>query len=201
VTARGKLIAFEGGEGSGKSTQARRLAERLDAVLTREPGGTVVGQALRTVLLDPDTVGLSARAETLLMAADRAQHVHEVIDPALEAGRDVVTDRYIGSSLAYQGFGRNQRWEEVRELSLWATDGLWADLTILLDVPPDVAARRLDAAPDRFEGEGGAFHERVAEGFRYFAGHLSNWVRIDGTAAEDVVAEAVWSAMMTRWPR
>ncbi len=196
----GRFIAFEGGEGCGKSTQSRRLAERLGAVLTHEPGGTVIGEALRAVLLDPATVGLSYRAETLLMAADRAQHVHEVIDPAITAGRDVVTDRFIGSSLAYQGFGRNQRWEEVRELSLWATDGLWADLTILLDVPPELAAHRLGAAPDRFEGEGAEFHQRVAEGFRYLAGHLSNWVLIDGSADEDVVADAVWSAIMAKWP-
>jgi dTMP kinase len=197
---RGRFIAFEGGEGCGKSTQSRRLAARLGAVLTREPGGTKIGEALRAVLLDPGTIDLSVRAETLLMAADRAQHVHEVIAPALDAGRDVVTDRYIGSSLAYQGSGRNQKWEEVRELSLWATDGLWADLTILLDVPPELAARRLGAAPDRFEGEGAEFHERVAEGFRYFAGQLPSWVVIDGSAEEDVVADAVWSAIMARWP-
>jgi dTMP kinase len=197
---RGRFIAFEGGEGCGKSTQSRRLAERIGAVLTREPGGTTVGSALRAVLLDPATADLSPRAEALLMAADRAQHVHEVIDPALDAGTDVVTDRYIGSSLAYQGFGRNMKWEEIQEISRWAVDGLWPDLTILLDVPLDIARARLGSAPDRFERESTAFHQRVAEGFRYFAGHIPGWVVIDGSLDEDVVADAVWSAMMARWP-
>jgi dTMP kinase len=128
----GRFIAFEGGEGTGKSTQARRLAERLGARLTREPGGTPAGDRIRALLLDPSTGELDARAEALLLAADRAQHVATVIRPALDAGEDVVTDRYEGSSLAYQGHGRGLPLEEVLRISGWATGGLRPDLVVLL---------------------------------------------------------------------
>ncbi len=170
---RGRFIAFEGGEASGKSTQAAHLAETLGALLTREPGGTNLGRQIRELVLDP-TVGepVDVRAEALLLAADRAQHVATVIRPALESGRDVVTDRYSGSSLAYQGYGRGLDVAEVRDLCDWAGDGLWPDLVILLDVPADVAQHRLDVAghgPDRMEAAGAEFHRRVAEGFRALA--------------------------------
>ncbi len=169
TTGRGRFIAFEGGEGSGKSTQARRLAQFLDAVLTREPGGTEVGAQLRAILLDPATTGLSSRAEALLMAADRAQHVREVVEPALAAGRHVVTDRFAGSSIAYQGYGRGLDPDEVRRLSEWATDGVWPDLVVLLDLDASIASTRLGSRPDRFEEEGADFHERVTAGFRALA--------------------------------
>jgi dTMP kinase len=199
VTAR--FIAFEGGEGSGKSTQAARLAARLGAVLTREPGGTPLGARLRAVLLDPAT-RLTDRAEALLMAADRAQHVADVIRPELAAGRSVVTDRYIGSSLAYQGFGRGLPVDEVRWLSEWATGGLWPDLVVLLDVPAEVATRRLAGGrPDRLEAAGEAFHRRVGEGFRTLAaGDPHRWVVVDGTPDMDEVEERIWSMVTEQCP-
>ena len=193
---RGRFIAFEGGEASGKSTQAARLADRLGAVLTREPGGTVVGARIRALLLDPATTGLDPRAEALLMAADRAQHVAEVVRPALAAGTDVVTDRYAYSSLAYQGFGRRLPVEEVRSLSAWATGDLWPDLVVLLDVPDAVAAARMDREHDRLEAEGDGFHDRVVAGFRSLAAaEPDRWVVIDGAGTVDEVAAAVDAAV------
>ncbi len=190
--SRGRFIAFEGGEGCGKSTQAARLAGALDAVLTREPGATAVGAALRALLLDPATGPVDPRAEALLMAADRAQHVAEVVRPALDAGRHVVTDRYAGSSLAYQGFGRGLPVAEVRRLSAWGTDDLWPDLVVLLVVPADVAARRLGEDLDRFEQEGDGFHARIDAGFRSLAADdPDRWVVVDGSASPDEVAAAV----------
>ena len=197
---RGRFLAFEGGEACGKSTQAARLAERLDAVLTREPGGTAVGARMRAVLLDPDTQ-LSDRAEALLMAADRAQHVAEVVGPALDAGRHVVTDRYAGSSLAYQGHGRGLPLDEVRLLSEWATCGLWPDVTVLLDVPLDVATARQTGRPDRLEAAGPDFHRRVGDGFRTLARqHPDSWVVVDGTLGPDEVEKLVWAAVVERCP-
>jgi dTMP kinase len=199
------LIAFEGGEGTGKSTQARVLAERLgaDTVLTREPGATRVGAAIRALLLDadPGPAGLDPRAEALLMAADRAQHVAELIGPALAAGRPVVTDRYVGSSLAYQGHGRELGVEAVRALSAFATGGLDADVVVLLTVPPAVRAERLAArgvAADRLEREGGDFHDRVEAGFASLAAADPRWVTVDGDGTVEVVAERVWAAVASR---
>lgn len=190
-----KLIAFEGGEACGKSTQAAILAARLGAVLTREPGGTGVGEQVRALLLDPAVGGLDARAEALLLAAARAQHVAQVVGPGLAAGRHVVTDRFSHSSLAYQGYGRGLPLDEVRRLSEWATAGLWPDVVVLLDLPAaDALARR--GPPDRFEAEDGAFHERVVAGFRELAGaepHL--WRIVDGRGAVAEVAERVWEAV------
>jgi dTMP kinase len=195
----GRLIAFEGGEGIGKSTQAERLACRLEAVLTREPGGTDVGERVRELLLDRSVVGLDARAEALLMAAARAHHVATVVRPALEAGRDVVTDRFSHSSLAYQGYGRGLDVEELRDLSTWATDGLWPDLVVLLDVPgAEAAARRerIGHVPDRLEAEADEFHQRVVEGFRAMAAaDPGGWVVVDGTGDPDEVAERVRAAV------
>ena len=192
---RGRLIAFEGGEGIGKSTQAERLAAHLDAVLTREPGGTGVGERVRELLLDRRVEGLDPRAEALLMAAARAQHVASVIVPALEAGRDVVTDRYSHSSLAYQGYGRGLDLAELRDLSTWATADLWPDLVVLLDVPIGEATARRERvghAPDRLEAEDAAFHRRVVEGFRAMAAaEPERWLVIDGTGRADDVTDRV----------
>jgi len=196
---RGTFIAFEGGEACGKSTQSARLAAALGAVLTREPGGTEIGAKLRAVLLDPATRNLSDRAEALLMAADRAQHVAEVVEPALAAGRHVVTDRFAGSSIAYQGFGRGLEVEEIRRLSLWATGGVWPDLIVFLEVPEAESDRRLGAARDRMEAEPAAFHSAVIEGFRAQAkAEPERWVVIDGSGTIDEVASAVAAAVAER---
>ena len=194
--SRGRFVAFEGGEACGKSTQAALLAGRLDALLTREPGGTDIGERVRELLLDPRVAGLDPRAEALLMAAARAQHVAEVVAPALAAGRHVVTDRFAHSSLAYQGYGRGLPVDEVRELSAWASGGLWPDVVILLDVPDHVARARLGAL-DRFEAEGDGFHERVVAGFRIMAA-AEGWVVVDGVGSVDEVAERVWDAARER---
>ncbi|CAN5771046.1 hypothetical protein BH24ACT3_BH24ACT3_01080 [soil metagenome] len=189
--AGGRLIALEGGEGCGKSTQARLLAASLGAVLTHEPGGTAVGGRLRDILLDP-TVELGARTEALLMAADRAEHVATVVRPALERGCDVVTDRFIGSSLAYQGHGRDLPVDEVRSLSAWATGGLDADLVVFLDVPAWVAATRRRRPHDRLDAAGVEFHRRVLDGFaRLAADDPARWVAVDGTGSVEAVATAV----------
>lgn len=176
MTGRGLFIAFEGGEASGKSTQAARLAARLGAVLTREPGGTPLGERIRDLLLSDE---MDARTEALLMAAARAQHVAEVIAPALAAGRHVVTDRFTASSLAYQGAARGLGIEDVRALSTFATAGLQPDLYVLLDVPLSVASARRPPTDDRFEGEDSAFHERVRDGFRSLVD--DRWLVVDGT--------------------
>jgi dTMP kinase len=196
-----RLIAFEGGEGCGKSTQSQRLADRLGALATHEPGGTPIGAAIRHLLLDPATEGLDSRAEALLMAADRAQHVAEVIKPALAAGRHVVTDRFAGSSLAYQGYGRGLPVEEVERMSRWAAGGVWPDLVILLEVPLEVAAGRLDRDPDRFEAEDQAFHRRVGEGFRALAAAEPElWAAVDGTGTTSAVEGRVWQVVVERFP-
>ena len=190
------LIAFEGGEGTGKSTQAARLADRLGAVLTREPGGTALGSRIRGLVLDPANRELADRAEALLMAADRAQHVAEVIRPALDANRIVVTDRFAGSSLAYQSYGRGLPLDEVEHLSRWATDGVWPDLVVLLDVPEAVAEERLGAERDRMEEVGDGFHGRVVAGFRALAAaDPDRWVVVDGTGSVDDVADRVWAVV------
>ena len=195
---RGRFIAFEGGEASGKSTQATLLADRIDALLTREPGGTRLGATVRTLLLDPDDTAMCDRAEALLFAADRAQHVHEVIAPALEAGRHVVTDRFAASSFAYQSFGRGLPLAQIEALSAFAVDGIWPDLTILLVVPPEVAEARLGAL-DRLEGAGDGFHRRVADGFESMAAaDPDRWVRIDAAGTIDAVAARVEAAVVGR---
>jgi dTMP kinase len=193
------LIAFEGGEAVGKSTQARLLADRLDARLTFEPGATDVGGRLRSLMLDLSGPPLSPRAEALLMAADRAQHVAEVIRPALEAGTHVVTDRFIGSSLAYQGFGRHLGVDEVLALSLFATGGLQCDLVVLLEVSDQVARSRQDSPSDRIEAEAADFHQRVLDGYQALAEqNPDQWVVIDGDRPVQEVAEAVYAVVWER---
>ena len=192
-----RFIVFEGGEGNGKSTQAALLAERLGAVLTHEPGGTSIGARIRGIVLDP-TVGaeLDARAETLLMAADRAQHVAEVIRPALARGVDVVSDRFTGSTLAYQGFARGLEVGELARLSQWAAAGLEPDVVILLDVPSGVAAARMKHDRDRMEAAGDEFHRRVAEGYRALAAaDPDRWRVVDGSGTVDDVAARVGKAL------
>ena len=196
TASRGRLIALEGIDGCGKSTQARILADRLDAVATFEPGATPLGASLRTLLLDRDGAAVSTRAEALLMAADRAEHVDEVIVPALESGRWVVTDRYASSTLAYQGYGRGLDRGELDALVDWATGGLRPDLTVLLDVPVDVAAHRRSGADDRMEGEGSAFQRRVAEGYLELASEANgSWLVVDAAGPVESVAGVIWEAV------
>lgn len=191
-----RLIVFEGGEGSGKSTQAALLAARLGAVLTHEPGGTEIGARIRSVVLDP-VVGtvLDVRAEALLMAADRAQHVAEVIRPALARGDDVVSDRFTGSTLAYQGYARGLPVDELVWLSAWATAGLEPDIVILLDVPAEVAVTRMKREPDRMEAAGDEFHRRVAEGYRLLAAaDPRRWRVVEGSGSVQEVEALVMKA-------
>jgi dTMP kinase len=195
--SRGSFVAFEGGEACGKSTQAARLAARRGALLTREPGGTALGERVRSLFLDPATGHVEPRAEALLVAAARAQHVAEVIEPTLAAGRDVVTDRFTGSSLAYQGFGRGLPVEEVRALSSFATGGVDPDLYVLLTVSPEVAAIRLGSERDRLESAGDDFHARVADGYLALA-EQEGWLVVDGSGTPDEVERSVWAAVSGR---
>jgi dTMP kinase len=199
----GKFIAFEGGEGGGKSTQAARLVHRLneagiETVQTREPGGTPLGSAIRSLLLSTDNVGMDPRAEALLYAADRAHHVGTVVLPALERGAWVITDRYIDSSLAYQGAGRGHDPAKIVELSMWAARGLMPDLTVVLDIDPSAGLGRAGrrAALDRFELEGDAFHVAVRDAFlRFAAAAPDRYAVIDASGTQDAVAEAVTAAV------
>src|SRR4051794_23301092 len=196
---RGRFVAFEGGEACGKSTQASRLAAHRGALLTREPGGTPLGERVRAIFLDPATGDIDGRAEALLVAAARAQHVAEVIEPALAAGRDVVTDRFTGSSLAYQGFGRGLPVEEVRALSTFAGRGVEPDLYVLLEVPAEVAAARLGIDRDRMESAGDDFHDRVRRGYADLA-RAEGWVIVDGSGPPDEVERLVQDAVAARLP-
>jgi dTMP kinase len=198
----GRLIALEGIDGSGKTTQARLLAGAVGAstVTTAEPGSTAVGVKLRSLLLDPSLPSLDARTETLLLCADRAQHVAEVIGPALAAGRWVVTDRFSGSTLAYQGYGHGLDVGELRRLVDWASGGIAPDLNVLVDVPVEEGHRRRgDAAPDRMEGLDAAFHRRVRNGYVALAEADSDrWAVVDGTGDVADVAARILAAVAAR---
>lgn len=190
------FIALEGIDGSGKTTQAARLAATLgeQTLLVREPGGTTAGERIRKLLKDGEVM-LDPMAELLLFLAARAQLVSEVIRPAIEAGRDVVCDRFGDSSIAYQGVARGLGAERVEELCDLATGGLWPDLTLLLRLHPEVAAERIAAegrAPDRFEGEGMELQRLVAEGYEDVAGRYPDRVRVvDASGDPDQVHAAV----------
>ena len=199
MARRGRFIVLEGGEGCGKSTQAALLAARLGAELTREPGGTPIGEQIRAILLDRSLGHLDARAELLLMGAARAQHVAERIRPTLEAGRDVVCDRFSGSTLAYQGFGRGLALGVVEAACALAADGLDPDLTVLLEVPAPLAASRRCGSPDRIEAEDDAFHARVSAGFaRLAARDTEHWAVLDGTGTREEVHARVVAAVAGR---
>ncbi|MEN3273273.1 MAG: dTMP kinase [Actinomycetota bacterium] len=190
---RGRFIAFEGGEACGKSTQAALLAASIGAVLTREPGGTALGEEVRALLLHADH-DVDARAEALLMTAARAQHVAEVIEPALASGRHVVTDRFTASSLAYLGAGRGLDLDVVCALSAFATNGLEPDLYVLLDLDPAAAAARRTRTQDRMESAGNEFHGRVRDAFLALAADdPDRWLVLDAAGAVDDIAAAVTS--------
>jgi len=186
-TDSGVFVVFEGGEGAGKSTQSALLdswlrAEGYSVLLTREPGGTDVGAALRTILLDHATGNLSPRAEALMYAADKAEHVDTMILPALDAGRVVISDRYVDSTLAYQGAGRAIPQRELEDVARWATSALRPHLTVLLDVDPTLGLSRLDS-PDRLESEPVEFHQRVREHFgQLAAADTDHYLVLDGRA-------------------
>jgi dTMP kinase len=198
MTAR--YIALEGSEGCGKTTQAERLAMSLGAVLTRETGGTAVGERLRSILHDVDVTDLDDRAEALIIAADRAQHMRHVVQPALDAGRTVVTDRSVYSSLAYQGYGRGLGLDDVRRINDWALLGCWPDVAILIDAPVEHLAERLGRRQlDRFEQETDDFHQRVRDGFRTMAAdEPDRWIVVDGDGTIDEIATSILSAVQSR---
>lgn len=206
AAARGRLIALEGIDGCGKSTQARILADALGARLTREPGATELGTRLRELLLAAEMPAPSPRAEALLMAADRAEHVALVLEPALAAGEWVVSDRFSASTVAYQGYGRGLDPSELRTVVAWATGGLAADLSILVDVPVAVATARLAAGPggaarlDRMERLGPEFATRVREGFlAQVTADPGHWLVVDGEATVPDVAAHIVAAVRTRF--
>ncbi len=189
--ADGVFIAFEGGDGAGKSTQVRLLAEVLRAhgrevLVTRQPGGTELGVAIRDLVLHGDHV--SPRAEALLFAADKAHHVDLVIRPALTAGQVVLTDRYTDSSVAYQGAGRDLGADEVHDLQMWAVGDLVPDLTVVVDVSPEEGRRRRGEVHDRLESEADAFHASIREHFLAMArGNPHRYLVVDGTRPPDEI--------------
>jgi len=190
------FLVVEGMDGAGKSTQIERLAAWLteagaEPVVTREPGATPIGAKIRDILLDPSHAEMDPRTEALLYAADRAQHAAEVIGPALAAGRVVISDRYVDSSLAYQGLARGLGLERILDLSLWATRDLLPDLVILLDVSPELARGRAGTT-DRIEQEAAAFHAQVSEAYRELARRYPDrFAMVDAEAAPDVVEREI----------
>ena len=183
----GRYIAFEGVEGCGKSTHVQRLAAHLGAIVTREPGGTPIGTTLRAIMADPTNTHLSPRAEALMMAADRAQHLRELVLPALESGRHVVSDRTVYSSLAYQGYGRGLDVAELRRFNDFAIASRWPDLVVYIRVDLTAVRKRLAKRDtDRFEREDDAFFERVMRGFdELAASEPTRWLVVDGAPPKD----------------
>jgi len=197
MSARGTFIVLEGGDACGKSTQHRLLVERLtasgrDVVATFEPGATSVGRRLRALLLESDE-SIDPTAEMLLMASDRAQHIAEVVRPALERGADVVSDRFLPSSLAYQGVARGLGIDAVAAANELATSGLVPDVVIVIDVPESVALARRGDEPDRMERESREFHEQVRAAYRDLAPRFG-WIVVDGSSTPENVAALVWTA-------
>ena len=203
ATPRGLFFAFEGGEGVGKTTQLRVLSDELtdrgyEVVLTHEPGDTPVGLRLRELLLDPATA-VTAQTEALLYAADRAEHVANVIAPSLARGAIVISDRYLDSSIAYQGYARGLDIDVITQTSLWATGGLLPHLTLLLDLDPEMGLRRARGRSgrlDRLEAEALDFHTRVREGFLTLAAAApERYAIVDANGAPDQVADGVLAAV------
>lgn len=196
----GVFVCFEGGEGSGKSTQSRRLAAWLAesgyvAISTFEPGDTEVGRKLREIVLSPETGEISDRTEALLYAADKAEHVDTVVQPALDRGAVVITDRYVDSMLAYQGAGRALDLGEVEEVARWATHDLRPHLTVVLDLEPEHGLGRFEER-DRIEGESLEFHQRVRAGYlRMAAADPDHYLVLDARADVDEITAQVRAAI------
>jgi dTMP kinase len=202
-----QFITFEGPEGCGKSTQARRLAASLEArgwpaLLTREPGGAPIAEQIRAIVLAPENGAMTPRAELLLYLAARAQHTDEVIRPALRAGVTVLCDRYSDSTIAYQGYGRGLPLVDVERMDAFATGGLRPDLTVLLDVPVAVGlARKHGAEWNRLEGLAVAFHERVRAGYHALVERApGRFLVLDGERPEGELADAILAAILARGP-
>jgi dTMP kinase len=201
MTAPGRFIVLEGGDATGKTTQAGILANRLrdqgrEVIQTYEPGGTALGGSLRRLLLDGEGT-VEPEAEALLMAADRAQHVLEVVRPALARGDWVVSDRFVPASLAYQGVGRGLGVPAIEIVNGIATTGLEPDLVLVLDLPPEVAIERFGAARDRLEEEDDAFRLAVHEAYRDLAG-TRGWVLVDASGTVDEVEARIWAIVTER---
>jgi dTMP kinase len=198
------FLVLEGGEAAGKSTQMEALAgflrdEGWEVIVTREPGGTAIGRRIREVLLDPSSTQLTPQAEALLYAADRAQHVSQVIRPALKQGRAVLSDRFVDSSLAYQGVGRDLGVDMVLEISSWATGGLLPDLVIYLDLHPEQAFARIERDLDRIESQGDDFHVRVHNGYLGLASRFpERFEVVDASGDESQVRERVKAVLVER---
>jgi dTMP kinase len=195
-SSRGVFVCFEGGEGAGKSTQSQLLRQRLETaghgvVLTREPGATPVGAEVRRIVLDPTTGELADRTEALLYAADKAEHIHAVVRPALERGDVVITDRYVDSTLAYQGAGRDLDAGDLEWVARWATEDLRPHLTVLLDLDPAQGLTRFDER-DRIEGESIEFHQRVRNAFLALAdADPEHYLVLDARAPVEEIADDV----------
>jgi dTMP kinase len=196
---KGIFITFEGIEGCGKSTQAKRVLESLiesglEVVFTREPGGSCIGEQIRNILLDPANDAMVPLTELLLYEASRHQHMAEVIDPALEAGKVVICDRFYDASTAYQGHARGLNVEDVERLNLIASAGKRPDLTIILDLPAEIGLKRIGKNPDRIEGEGVEFHERVRAGYLKIAANEPDRVKVvDGSGTIEETFKRVWA--------
>ena len=197
---RGRYIAFEGLEGCGKSTHVTRLAATLNGITTREPGGTSIGASLRAAMLDTSNTMLSPRAEALMMAADRAQHLDELVLPALNANTHVVSDRSAYSSLAYQGYGRLLDIDELKRFNNWAIQGNWPELVIFIDVPIDQLLERLKKRElDRFEREDRSFFERIYTGFHAMAAaDPQRWMIVDGTPPKEELQATILQGVQDR---
>ena len=198
---RGQFIVLEGTDGCGKSTQIRLLAERLkglgrDVETVRDPGSTPIGEAIRAVLLNPEFAEMSVRTEMMLYMASRAQLVAERIEPALAAGRVIVSDRFVTSTLVYQGFAGGLDVAEINRLHEYACGGTRPDLVVVVDIPVEVSRTRLGRGLDRMEAKSGAFHEKVRQGYlKVGEGAATKHVVIDGSGPVETVAETIWKAV------